>query len=74
MATETDSGGSAVALGFCVMSVFIGGIAAFITHLWWTLTMLTNEHVITVGKLAIAVLGIIVPPFGALHGVWLWLH
>jgi hypothetical protein len=29
---------------------------------------------VTGGQVVLAILGIVFPPFGAVHGVWLWLH
>jgi hypothetical protein len=48
--------------------------AAFIQHCLWTIGLLMADATPAAGKIAIAVLGIFVPPFGALHGVWLWVN
>lgn len=57
-----------------LIAIIIAGISAFIRHCWWTLTLLMSDAPLTAGKAALALLGVFVPPLGALHGVWLWFH
>lgn len=64
----------AAGIGAGIAALFIAGIAAFIRHCWWTLTLLMSDAPLTAGKAVLAVLGIVFPPLGALHGVWLWFN
>lgn len=61
-------------LPFTVLALFLTAIAAFLRHCWWTLTLFMSDAPLTAGKAGIAILGIVMPPLGALHGVWLWFH
>jgi len=61
-------------VGLGCLGFFIGIVAAWLTHLWWTLTLLMSEASHPVGHYILAVLGVLLAPFGALHGVWLWFH
>lgn len=65
-----------VAAGIAALFIagIITGIAAFIRHCWWTLTLLMSDAPLTAGKAVLAVLGIVFPPLGAMHGVWLWFN
>ena len=69
--SQSNAGG-VVALP--VVGFMATAAAAFIRHCWWTLTILMSDLPLTAGKVVLAVLGIVFPPLGALHGVWLWLN
>lgn len=57
-----------------VNAVSLVSLVAFLRHCWWTLTLLMSDTPLTAGNVMLAVLGIVMPPLGALHGVWLWVH
>jgi hypothetical protein len=59
--------GFIAALAF-VLTVF----SAFVTHLVWTISVLTADVGATTGQIGFAVLGAVVPPLGAIHGLGLW--
>ncbi len=69
---ESDGSGDGAALAGCLVMVL--GFAAYVRHCWWTLTMLMADAPLYGGKVVIAIGGILFPPFGVLHGVWLWFH
>ena len=47
-------------------------MAGFITHIVWILTTLTSSDPATVGQIVLAILGLVAPPLGAIHGIFLW--
>lgn len=58
-------------LGFVLL--LISTIPAYITHIGWTLWMLLiSERSVEVKHGIIMIIGILFPPFGALHGFTLW--
>lgn len=65
-------GGEWIMLG--IIAFALTGVAAFVRHCWWTLGLLMSDAPLTAGKAVLAVLGILMPPLGCLHGVWLWFH
>lgn len=52
--------------------LFIAAVAAYITHLWWSISTLMGDAAITVKMAVIMIVGVVAAPLGALHGVWLW--
>lgn len=62
------------AAAFAILGFVITVVAAFIRHCWWSLGMLMSDQPLMAGKLILAVLGVVIPPLGVLHGIWLWLH
>lgn len=54
------------------MVIVAGGIAAYITHLWWTVSMLFGDTDMAIKDLALALLGAFFPPIGVIHGVIIW--
>ena len=68
---ETDWGGVMV---FAMIGLLLTFFAAFIRHAWWIISMMMSGEATTAGKLALAILGIVFPPIGVLHGFWLWMH
>lgn len=61
-----------VAIAFLALAITT--IAAFIRHVWWIITICMSSQPLYGGQVVLAVLGVIFPPLGALHGVWLWLN
>lgn len=61
-----------VALFFIVLIATM--IAAFIRHVWWIITICMMNQPIYGGQIVLAIIGIIFPPIGALHGIWLWVN
>lgn len=61
-------------VGLGCLGFFIGIVAAWITHLWWTLGLLMSDTSHPVGHYILAILGVLLAPFGALYGVWLRFH
>jgi hypothetical protein len=59
---------------FAIALCFVAAVAGWITHLFWVISLLMNNDSIGVGKVMLALAGAFFPPFGALHGVWLWFH
>jgi len=47
-------------------------LAAFITHIVWIVTTLMASEPTTGGQIVLAVLGVLAPPVGAIHGFVLW--
>ncbi len=50
----------------------LAAIAGWATHIVWSISTLLGEQAMTVQQAAIAIIGVICPPFGAVHGVYLW--
>ena len=74
---RANVGATRTQVAIAVFSVFSLAVAtcAYVRHLWWTLTILQNDgSALTAGKAIMAALGVVVPLFGALHGIWLWFH
>lgn len=57
-----------------LVSLFLVSVAAFIRHIWWIITICMSGQPIVGGQVVLAIIGIVFPPVGALHGVWLWLN
>jgi hypothetical protein len=49
-------------------------LAAFVRHVWWIITICMLNQPIYGGQIVLAIIGIIFPPIGALHGIWLWVN
>jgi len=58
--------------GLAFIVAIIACIPAYITHLWWSLSGLFSGSMDQVNEYIIAVVGIFMPPVGAIHGFWLW--
>lgn len=63
-------GGSVAA----AISFVVAAAAAFVTHVMWIFSILMNDSAVSTGKAIIAILGVVFPPIGCMHGVWLWFH
>lgn len=59
---------------FGLIALVVTSVAAFIRHVWWIITICMTGSPVTGGQVVLAIFGIMFPPFGALHGIWLWLH
>ena len=55
-----------------MVATFFTALAAFIRHIWWIFTICMSGAPLTGGHVVLAVIGLVFPPIGALHGVWLW--
>lgn len=51
----------------------MAAILAWLTHIVWSIRILVSDVSPTMGKVAMAVIGAIVPPVGVLHGFLIWL-
>jgi hypothetical protein len=58
-------------LGLATIAIFLTVFAGWITHIVWVIKLLMNGEP-TMGHVALAVIGAIAPPVGAIHGVYLW--
>lgn len=54
-------------IGFAMVSV-----PAYLTHVVWYFTSASENQMYSVGSIILAVLGVIFPPVGAIHGYMLW--
>jgi hypothetical protein len=61
-------------LALAPIAAVIAGVASYVTHLWWIISLLMVGDVIAGGKIVLAVLGVIFFPLGCLHGVYLWFN
>lgn len=54
----------------------VGAVAAaFLTHVYWIIHILMSAgNAIPAGKVILALFGIFLPPFGVMHGVYLWFN
>lgn len=48
-------------------------IAAWFTHLAWAVTTFLGDGTVTVKTATVGIIGAILPPFGIVHGVMLWI-
>ncbi len=61
------------ASAFAVFAAVVTAIGGFVTHLIWVFGLLTSgESAVSGGQVLMALIGCLVPPIGALHGVYLW--
>lgn len=60
-------------IGGVVCAGALSMIAGFITHCFWIFAMLMNDTA-TDGRLLLALFGVLLPPIGCLHGVYLWFN
>lgn len=59
-------------LALLPFGILLAGIAGWITHIVWSISTLLGDVAMTVNQGAIAIIGAIVPPLGAIHGIYLW--
>lgn len=55
-------------------AAILATVAAYITHLFWIISLLMSDVSVPAGKVIIAIVGLLVPPLGCVHGFWLWFH
>lgn len=68
-----DTEGSVIFIaGVCLVTALATGIAAWLRHLMWTVTLLASGHDIAIGQVALGIIGALVPPVGMIHGFVLW--
>ena len=58
--------------GLVALVLILSILAAYITHLIWSLGGLFTGGLDTASSIATAVLGTFIPPVGVLHGFYLW--
>lgn len=46
----------------------------YLTHVVWALNTLMSEHAANAAQITLSVLGILLPPFGVLHGFAIWMQ
>ena len=60
-------------IGFITLiTTLLISIAGWVTHLWWSLSGLFTGTMDKTNEYVIAVLGVFIPPIGAIHGIYLW--
>jgi hypothetical protein len=65
----------AVTGGFLAIIVWLVGFAGYITHIMWCIKALVSTAVvgdILIKAIILGVIGAIVPPLGAIHGLVIW--
>lgn len=55
------------------LGMIVGAIAAWLTHIVWMIQTLMSPAGVTFGQIILGLLGLSIPPIGALHGLILWL-
>lgn len=55
-----------------IVSLVASCFAAYITHLYWTMTTLFGEDEMVLKEVALAILGAFFPPIGVIHGFTIW--
>lgn len=58
---------------FFILFMFAALVAAWGTHIFWTIKTLASPAGATVGQAALGIIGAIMPPVGVLHGIAIWL-
>lgn len=58
--------------GFTMFILGVTAFAAYITHLFWSITLLAASVSPTIGQIVLAILGCFVPPVGSIHGLTIW--
>lgn len=59
---------------FSYMTVAILSLVCWVRHMMWSIVLLTTDTGATVlGKYVLAVLGVFMPPIGAIHGFMIFL-
>ena len=50
----------------------LASVAAWITHIYWSLSGLFSGSMNETNEYVVAILGVFLPPIGVVHGVYLW--
>lgn len=53
-------------------AVTVAAITGWVNHIIWSITTVLGEIPMTINEAVIAVVGAVVPPLGAIHGIYLW--
>lgn len=57
---------------WAIVPLIAVNLAAWITHLWWSLSGLFSGSMNQINEYVIAILGAFIPPIGIIHGIYLW--
>lgn len=57
---------------YIIFSLLVSWVAAWITHVFWSIKILSSSVGPTVGQIALGVLGAFCPPIGSIHGFMIW--
>lgn len=58
--------------GYFGITLMLALLAAWATHIIWTISTLSSETPATFGQMALAAIGAFMPPIGVVHGVMIW--
>lgn len=58
--------------GLLLIAIFLSPVAAYFTHLYWTVTTLFGEGVVEAKEIALMAFGVFMPPIGVIHGFVIW--
>lgn len=67
--TTLDAKGYA---GLAILAFAVSCFGAWITHLVWVIGKLASDQGVTVGQVALGVIGAFMPPVGVVHGFMIW--
>ena len=56
-----------------IITVVIGTICAWVTHVVWIIGALASDVGATGGQMLLGAIGAFMPPVGVIHGVLIWL-
>lgn len=74
MSTKNDDLWTGFGL-LALVAFLLTNFAAFVEHIWWTISLcMSTTEIITGGRAALMILGVLFPPLGCLHGWYLWFH
>lgn len=60
-------------MGIVLVVAFLMAAGGWITHIVWVIKKLSGDAGITFGQAIIGFFGVIMPPFGVVHGWMIWL-
>lgn len=76
LSKNRNKGNAELAAGIgCVGSVAavgLFGFVAWVNHLFWVFETLMSDQGVTFGQFFLIIVGTLVAPIGAAHGVYLW--
>jgi hypothetical protein len=75
MAKDSKVETLAITGGFLAVIIWLIGAAGYITHIMWCIKALVSTAVvgdILIKAIILGVVGAIVPPLGAIHGLVIW--
>lgn len=56
---------------FAIAAVALSAVAGWVNHLIWSFGILMADTQ-SAGQIVLAIIGVVAPPVGAIHGVYLW--